>query len=137
MILNVLFMCCIAVALPPVKDTSSEYREFYDHIKTVFDECSLGFYVTGDAFYGKHDYSLNLDGIDTSFMDNAHVRGLIVHGAWYVSEEMKKKYGRMGKSWGCPAVPLDEAGAIIDAIKIIPHNIIILSFYFRAKVRMT
>jgi hypothetical protein len=44
-------------------------------------------------------------------------RYIVMHGGWYVEEDFIKKYGRAGRSWGCPAVPLAFSKKIIDAIK--------------------
>ncbi len=78
---------------------------------------SYGFFITGKTFMGKHGYSLKLDGIEKNINDKARKRGIIIHGASYVSEGFIKKYGRLGKSWGCPALPMELSKQIIDTIK--------------------
>jgi hypothetical protein len=40
-----------------------------------------------------------------------------MHGAWYVSDEHARQFGMIGRSWGCPAIPLQDAQPVIDAIK--------------------
>lgn len=77
---------------------------------------SLGFYVTLGTYNGKNGYSLQLEGIDEGFNTNAKKRAVVMHGAWYVSEKFIKTYGRLGRSWGCPAIPLEIAKDIIDEI---------------------
>ncbi|KTD25200.1 murein L,D-transpeptidase catalytic domain family protein [Legionella maceachernii] len=78
---------------------------------------SIGVYKTEDTYYGRDGLSLKLDGLDAGFNDNASNRSVVMHGGWYVSEDFIKKYGRAGRSWGCPALPLALTSAIINTIK--------------------
>ena len=78
---------------------------------------SLGFFVTTDTYQGKHGYSLHLRGLEPGINDNAVDRLIVIHGADYVSEEFAAKHGRLGRSWGCPALPDETAAEIIDLIK--------------------
>lgn len=78
---------------------------------------SLGFYVTGHEYEGKHGHSLRLNGLDEGFNTNALSRSVVMHGADYVSEAFIKQNGRLGRSLGCPALPLDSYAQIIDAVK--------------------
>ncbi len=78
---------------------------------------SLGFFITAETYYGKHGYSLRLDGMEKGINDNARKRTIVVHGAKYVSDEFIKKYKRLGRSWGCPAVSDELSKEIIDMIK--------------------
>lgn len=80
-------------------------------------QSSLGFYVTGDTYEGEHGTSLRLNGVDQSFNDAAFDRGIVVHGADYVSSNFIKGNERLGRSWGCPAVPSKLSLPIINAIK--------------------
>jgi hypothetical protein len=80
-------------------------------------ESSIGFYVTGEMYRGKHGISLKLDGMDEGFNSNARKRSIVVHGADYVSQETIDVLGRLGRSQGCPAVPADLAPAIIHAME--------------------
>lgn len=84
---------------------------------------SLGFYLTGGTYQGSHGESLYLYGLEQS-NDRAFERAIVMHGASYVSMNFLEKYGRMGRSWGCPAVseaiikkliPLVKEGAVIYA----------------------
>jgi hypothetical protein len=77
---------------------------------------SLGFYVTGDEYEGKHGHSLHLNGMDEGFNTNAYSRSIVMHGADYVSEDFIKQFGRLGRSLGCPALPMDQYSQIIDAV---------------------
>lgn len=78
---------------------------------------SLGFYLTGKTYQGKHGYSLKLHGLEPGLNDHALERYIVMHGAWYVNQHMIEKYGRLGRSWGCPAVAKDEAKPVIDLLK--------------------
>lgn len=78
---------------------------------------SLGLYVTKETYSGKHGYSLRIDGMSKGLNDNARKRAVVIHGADYVSHEFVQRNGRLGRSYGCPAVPMDESREIIDLIK--------------------
>ena len=78
---------------------------------------SLGFYVTGDTYFGKHGLSLKLEGKDQDFNSKAFDRNIVIHGADYVSDEFIRQYGRLGRSLGCPALPVDQTPAIVEQIK--------------------
>lgn len=78
---------------------------------------SLGFYVTGEDYYGTNGYSLRLDGLDKGLNDNARKRAIVIHGASYVSEGIIKEQNRIGRSWGCPALPPEINKDVIDKLK--------------------
>ena len=78
---------------------------------------SLGLFRTDDTYIGKNGYSLRLDGLDKGFNDNARERAIVMHGAPYVSGAFVKSTGRLGRSWGCPAVSAVVARSMIDQVK--------------------
>jgi hypothetical protein len=79
---------------------------------------SLGFYRTAPTTYkGKHGLSLKLRGLDPGFNTNAESRAVVLHGAEYVCDDFVKTHGRLGRSQGCPALPVAETAAIIKVIK--------------------
>jgi len=78
---------------------------------------SIGLYQTADTYYGSKGYSLRLRGLDPGFNDNALSRAIVMHGAPYVSEALVAHLGRLGRSWGCPAVREDVARGMIDTLK--------------------
>ena len=80
-------------------------------------QSSLGFYLTDDVYFGKHGRSLHLDGLDEGFNSAARAREIVIHAADYVGESSIAQMGRIGRSWGCPAVAPDVAGTVIDHIK--------------------
>lgn len=80
-------------------------------------QSSLGLFLTAGTYHGKNGYSLKLHGLEEGVNHLALERTIVLHGAWYVSEEFADRQGRLGRSWGCPAVPKDVAKALIDTIK--------------------
>ncbi len=90
-------------------------RDFSNEINSL--KSSLGFYLTAEPYYGSNGYSLRLDGLDKGLNDNARERAIVLHGAPYVSESQIAQTGRLGRSWGCPAVKDEIAKDIINKLK--------------------
>ena len=80
-------------------------------------QTSLGLFVTDTTYVGKNGYSLRLDGLDKGMNDRARERAIVMHGAPYVSEQFVRANGRLGRSWGCPAVSDAVAKQLIDRVK--------------------
>ena len=78
---------------------------------------SIGFFVTGETYIGKHGLSLRLNGLERNINDNAMDRAIVIHAASYVNEEFVKRYGRLGRSYGCPALPKENYENIVNTIK--------------------
>jgi hypothetical protein len=78
---------------------------------------SLGVFLTENSYVGSNGYSLRLVGLEHGVNDNAYRRAIVVHGAWYVNSDVIRKYGQLGRSWGCPAVSDNLARPLIDTIK--------------------
>jgi hypothetical protein len=78
---------------------------------------SLGIFRTGDTYQGRNGYSLRLHGLEPGVNDQALARTIVMHGAWYVSAAQAKQFGRLGRSWGCPAVRSEMAKPIIDFLR--------------------
>ena len=78
---------------------------------------SLGFYLTESTYQGKNGYSLILNGLEKGINDRARERAIVMHGAAYANPSVASKGGRLGRSFGCPAVPQTLSRPIIDAIK--------------------
>jgi hypothetical protein len=78
---------------------------------------SIGLFQATETYYGSNGYSLRLRGLDPGFNDNAMVRAIVMHGAPYVSEAIAERIGRLGRSWGCPAVRPEVARTVIDTLK--------------------
>lgn len=81
------------------------------------NKSSLGFYVTGDTYNGKHGTSLRLEGEEKGINDNALARGIVMHSASYVDESIIAQQGFIGRSQGCPALPGNIYKAVIEKIK--------------------
>ena len=80
-------------------------------------QSSLGFYVTDSIYIGAHGTSIRLKGVEKNINDEAIKRGIVLHGASYVCESFIKQNLRLGRSQGCPAVPLDMCLPIVNCIK--------------------
>lgn len=78
---------------------------------------SLGFYKTAETYHGKHGLSLRLDGLEKDINDRARDRAIVIHAADYACESFIKEHGRLGRSFGCPALPAENYKAILDIIK--------------------
>jgi len=85
--------------------------------KSSSNQSSLGFYVTGNPYVGKHGTSLELNGVEQGINDKAKQRAIVLHGADYVSTSFIKAQGYIGRSLGCPAVPNQQVKEIIQVIK--------------------
>ena len=80
-------------------------------------ESSLGLFLTGDTYIGTNGYSLRLDGLEPGFNGNARERAIVMHGAPYVDATLAAKQGRLGRSWGCPALREAIARRVIDTVR--------------------
>lgn len=78
---------------------------------------SLGFYLTENTYQGKNGYSLVLNGLEKNINDKAKERAIVVHGAPYANPSVINSSGRLGRSLGCPALPLAVSEKIINTIK--------------------
>ena len=80
-------------------------------------QSSLGFYRTAETYNGGNGYSLRLDGLEKGINDLARPRAVVIHGADYCNENFIKSTGRLGRSFGCPALPQELNKPIINTIK--------------------
>ena len=78
---------------------------------------SLGFFRTAETYFGKHGLSLRLEGLETGFNHFARKRNIVIHTAGYVEESFINKYGRLGRSYGCPVLPSGKYSEVIEQIK--------------------
>lgn len=85
--------------------------------KIMSKETSLGTFITKDSYIGSKGLSLNLQGLEKGFNDNAYNRRVVIHGAWYVEPAFIKKTGQAGRSWGCPSIAETLAKPVINTIK--------------------
>ena len=77
---------------------------------------SLGAYATAELYTGKHGLSLRLDGLQPGLNGRARERDIVMHGAAYVSQAHIEEWGRLGRSWGCPAVRVEVAEPLVRAL---------------------
>lgn len=98
------------------RNTGEEMAKSFSN-RAQSNQSSLGFYVTAETYVGSKGYSLKLDGLEKGYNDNLRERAVVMHNADYVSETWIKKYGRLGRSQGCPALSKEIGKKVIDTIK--------------------
>ncbi len=98
------------------KNSGEEFATSFSNTVNSY-QSSLGFFVTDTTYFGKNGYSLRLNGMDKGFNCNALERAIVMHGAAYCSEDFIVENQRLGRSYGCPAVPNEIAQELIDVIK--------------------
>lgn len=98
-------------------------RNSGDNMATYFSNdpgslaSSVGLFVTEEPYIGGNGYSLRLKGLEQGINDMAWSRMIVLHGAAYVSQAAVKALGRLGRSWGCPAVRPQIARKLIDTLR--------------------
>ncbi len=98
------------------ENSGKEFANSFSNVENS-SKSSLGFYVTGETYYGSNGLSLRIDGLDKGFNDHAKRRNIVIHGAPYLSQYILNKYGMMGTTFGCPAIPDEMTTRIIPVIK--------------------
>jgi hypothetical protein len=99
------------------RNSGCAYATDFSNRPESFKSCR-GFFVTGRKYSGKHGIALQLYGLEKGVNDNAFRRGIVIHGAEYVSmRAIMLNRGRLGRSLGCPAISTAAAEAVIDRIK--------------------
>lgn len=98
------------------RNTGREWASYFSNQGSSYMS-SPGFYITRETYEGKNGYSLKLEGIESGINDNAYERGIVIHGAEYVSQDFVNSQGYIGRSQGCPAVPVQASRPIINTIK--------------------
>jgi hypothetical protein len=98
------------------RNTGREWATSFSNESESY-KCSPGFYITKETYEGKNGYSLKLEGMERGINDHAYERGIVIHGAAYVSDAVANAQGWVGRSQGCPAVPVQESRPIINTIK--------------------
>jgi hypothetical protein len=97
-------------------NSGREYASSFSNSPESY-KSSLGFFVTRNAYFGSNGLSLRIDGLEKGFNDRARQRSIVIHGAPYVSERILHKYGVMGTTFGCPAIPEEMASQVIPVLK--------------------
>lgn len=98
------------------RNTGREWATSFSNQSTTY-KSSPGFYITRETYEGKNGFSLKLEGVEKGINDHAYERGIVIHGAGYVSEDFVNAQGYIGRSQGCPAVPVEVSRPIINTIK--------------------
>jgi hypothetical protein len=98
------------------RNSGENYARTFSN-KTGSYTSSLGLFRTMDAYEGRNGYSLRMAGLERDFNDRALERAIVMHGAPYVDPKVAKTLGRLGRSWGCPAVRPEVAQLLIDTLK--------------------
>jgi hypothetical protein len=113
----------IATGAVEVEEYVAHGRNSGDNHATRFSnaaesrQTSLGLFTTAETYVGSNGYSLRLDGHVPGVNDAARPRAIVMHGAAYVDPAAGAKQGRLGRSWGCPALRSAVARGVIDLIK--------------------
>jgi len=107
------------------KNSGNEYARKFSNTSNSF-QSSLGFFLTGDIYAGKHETSLRLFGVENKFNSKAFERGIVIHGADYVSESFIRSNQRLGRSQGCPAV---SENVINNLVRTISNGACVFAYY--------
>ncbi|WP_025762478.1 murein L,D-transpeptidase catalytic domain family protein [Dyadobacter tibetensis] len=97
------------------RNSGNEYARSFSNTNESY-QSSLGFYRTLGTYQGKHGLSLRLEGLERGINDHALQRAIVMHGADYVSESFIRNTGRLGRSLGCPAVPMKDHKKVINLL---------------------
>jgi hypothetical protein len=97
------------------RNSGGEFAKYFSNIMGSY-QSSIGFYKTAETYHGKHGLSLRLDGLEQC-NNNARKRAIVIHSADYVSKNFIDRNGRLGRSFGCPALPKKDFSKIIEKIK--------------------
>ncbi|MBB70999.1 MAG: hypothetical protein CMF50_01210 [Legionellales bacterium] len=87
---------------------------------------SIGLYETENTYYGHKGLSLRLKGLDRGFNDHAMSRAVVIHGANYATQSFANRVGRLGLSWGCPAI---DPAMVKSTINTIKQGTLVFAYY--------
>jgi len=96
--------------------TGDRYAKYFSN-RHSSKQSSLGFYTTGGLYQGRNKLSLKLNGLEKNFNHNAFARGIVIHGANYISEAIVNRNERIGRSFGCPAVRQEINEILVNTIQ--------------------
>lgn len=97
------------------RNSGEEFASSFSNSPSSY-QSSLGFYLTGGTYSGQHGLSLCLDGVEPGINDKARERAIVMHGADYVSRDFIRRNGRLGRSYGCPSIPIENHEEIIKLL---------------------
>lgn len=118
-----LFVYDLATGKLLFKELVAHGKNTGDNLATRFSDemnsrqSSIGLFVAAEPYVGSNGYSLRLDGLEPGFNSHARERAIVMHGAPYVTTQFAAAQGRIGRSWGCPALREAVAHQVIDTIR--------------------
>gem|GEM_PF-3244859 len=80
-------------------------------------QSNVGLLRTAETYTGAHGYSMRMDGLEAGFNDNARSRNIVMHPSSYVNDAWIDRYGKSGRSKGCPSLDPNVSGELIQSIK--------------------
>jgi len=98
------------------RNTGDEFAKSFSN-QPNSHKSSLGFYITGGTYSGSNGYSMILNGMEKGFNDKAKDRAIVMHGAAYANDNVLLSGKRLGRSFGCPALPQQLNKQVIEKIK--------------------
>lgn len=98
------------------RNSGGEYARSFSN-SPESHKSSLGFFITGNAYYGDHGLALKMKGLERGINDRADARNIVIHGSEYVGSDYLKCNRINGRSYGCPAIPWQMTEEIINTIK--------------------
>ena len=98
------------------KKTGEDQALFFSNTPESL-QSSLGLFAVGERYVGKHGDSLRLLGMEPGINDLAYDRAIVIHGADYVSPAFIQAHGRLGRSFGCPALSKASAARAIEELE--------------------
>ncbi|MEY2595673.1 MAG: hypothetical protein RI965_945 [Bacteroidota bacterium] len=98
------------------RNSGEEFARYFSNAPNSH-KSSLGFYITKSTYQGNNGYSLRLEGIEKGFNDLAEKRAIVVHGAPYAEDPNACRNTYLGRSYGCPSVPMSTHKKIIESIR--------------------
>ena len=98
------------------QNSGDNYANRFSNIVGSY-QSSLGLFRTQESYFGRHGYSLRMDGLEPGVNDRARDRAIVIHAADYVDPSWIERQGRIGRSQGCPAVRPEVAEMVVDSLK--------------------
>jgi hypothetical protein len=98
------------------RNSGGEYARKFSN-RPESRQSSLGFYRTKTTYWGGHGLALTLSGLEPGFNDKAERRKIVLHGSLYIGDNYRRWGKFMGRSFGCPAVPMKQSKILINTIK--------------------
>lgn len=98
------------------KHTGENMARAFSNVEGSF-QSSLGLFSAAETYVGENGLSLRMDGLEPGVNDRARERLLVIHGADYVDPVQAQRQGRLGRSYGCPALRRAVAHEVIDSLR--------------------